>query len=77
MSKSLDIYSVVTLWSRHIVPSQNKGPAQYLPTSKFVFMNNYSLDIISKVIVLFLDHYSMMKFDFVFVISNINNKIVK
>ena len=40
-------------------------------------MNNYSLDISSKVIVCFLDHYSMMKSDLLFVISNINYKIVK
>ena len=38
-------------------------------------MNNYSFDIISKVIVCFFDHYSMMKSDFLFVISNINHKI--
>ena len=39
-----------------LAPSQNRGPAQYLPTSKVIFMNSYSLDIISKVTVCFLDH---------------------
>ena len=34
-------------------------------------MNNYLLDIISKVIVCFLDHYSMTKSDFFFVMSNL------
>ena len=38
---------------------------------------NYPLVIISKVIVCFLDYYSLMKSDFVFVISNINHKKVK
>ena len=51
-------------WTRHIGPSQNRGPAQCLPTSKFGFMDNYSLDFISKVMVCLLDHYNMMKSDF-------------
>ena len=50
-----------------LVPPKTGGPAQYLLTSEFVFMDNYLLDIISKVTVCL----------FFFVISNINHKIMK
>ena len=40
--------------SRHIGPSQNRGPTQYVLTSKFVLM---------KVILCLLDHYCILKSD--------------
>ena len=43
----------------HSGPSENRGPARYLPTRKAVLINDYLLQIILKVIVLDqLDQYS-------------------
>ena len=61
--------------TRHSGPSQNRGPARYLPTRKTVLINDYSLYIILRVIVCFFDQYSMIKYAFFFIISSINHEI--
>ena len=45
---------------RHSGPSQNRGQALHLPTRKAVLINDYLLHIILKIIVCFLDQYSIM-----------------
>ena len=56
-------------WTRHSGSSENRGSAQYLPTNKAVLINDYSFHIILKVIVYFLDQYSMIKYALLFIIS--------
>ena len=58
MEQSIKVTRLDTHW-----PLPKQKAAQDLPTSKFLFIDNYSLNVISKVIVCLLDHYSMMKSD--------------
>ena len=51
-----------------LAPPKTEGQLSIYRQVKIVSINNYSLDIISKVIVCFSDHYSMMKSDLLFVI---------
>ena len=52
-------------------PSQSRRPAWYLPTRKTVI--RYSIYIILKVILCFLDQYSMIKYAFFVHYININH----
>ena len=54
-----------------LAPSKTEGQLSICQKVNLFFMDNYSLDIISKVKIGLLDHYSMMKSDVLFVISNI------
>ena len=50
-----------------------EGPALYLPTRKAVLIDGYLLYIILKVAVCFLDQYSVIKYAFLFIMSNIDH----